>query len=132
MGFSSTAVDEDDDDKFAAAMESWQASIKRQAELVLSLAMSRKRNDLLQRRKDGSVIQEIMLDEFKQLEQAFALEEKKHKDAQDGLRRWGMGVEVKPHRRKPAQWSAAQPHCLSLAGPLARLVASHGDRPGRH
>ena len=84
--FSSTEIDADDDDKFAAVTESWQASIRRQAQLLLALAVSRKRNELLQRRKDGSVVQQVTAHEFAMLERAIALQSNKHANAQDGLK----------------------------------------------
>ena len=99
MPFSSQDIDPDDDDKFAAVMESWHSSIQRQAQLLMSLAVSRKRNEILQRRKDGSVVEKVVASELGQLERAFVLECKQHKTAQDGLRRWGLGLEVSAEHR---------------------------------
>ena len=93
--FSSTDVDPEDDDPNAAVMESWQASIRRQAQLLMALAVSRKRNELLQRRKDGSVVQQVMAVEFAQLERASALQSSQHANALDGLRRWGRALEAR-------------------------------------
>ena len=93
--FSSTDVDPEDDDPNAAVMESWQASIRRQAQLLMALAVSRKRNELLQRRKDGSVVQQVMAHEFAQLERASALQSSHHANALDGLRRWGRALEAR-------------------------------------
>ena len=92
--FSSQEIDEDEDDKLAAVMESWSASIKRQAQLLMSLAISQKRNALLERRKDGSVVQRVMVSELTQMEKAFTRERKQRKVSQSGLRAWGIGVEV--------------------------------------
>ena len=93
--FSSTDVDPEDNDPNAAVMESWQASIRRQAQLLMALAVSRKRNELLQRRKDGSVVQQVMAHEFAQLERASALQSNQHANALDGLNRWGRALETR-------------------------------------
>jgi len=95
MPFSSTDVDPEDDDPNAAIMESWHASIRRQAQLLMALAVSRKRNELLQRRKDGSVVQQVMAHEFAQLERASALQSSQHAHALDGLRRGSRALEAR-------------------------------------
>ena len=95
MAFSSTDVDPEDDDPNAAIMESWQASIRRQAQLLVALAVSRKRNELLQRRKDGSVVQQVMAHEFAQLERASALQSSQHAHTLDGLRRGSRALEAR-------------------------------------
>ena len=93
--FSSTDVDPEDDDPNAAVMESWQASIRRQAQLLMALAVSRKRYELLARRKDNSVVQQVMAHEFSQLERASALQFTQHANALDGLRLWGRALEAR-------------------------------------
>ena len=52
----------------------------------MALAVSRKRNELLQRRKDGSVVQQVTAQEFAMPERAIALQSNQHANAQDGLK----------------------------------------------
>ena len=95
MGFSSTDIDPEDDDKLAAVYESWQASIARQAQLLFQCAISAKRNELLQRRKDGSIITKIRVSELAALENAEQRETQQHIDAREALRRRGDELQAR-------------------------------------